>query len=82
MKKIYNFNDFKINEELDFNPIPCSYTSGNTIYNNINGCLRGGVKFSTGGYSPRTSNACRVCEIQTPTVKVRIREESAFVSQF
>ena len=35
MKKIYNFNDFKINEELDFNPIPCSYTSGNTIYNNI-----------------------------------------------
>ncbi len=35
MKKIYNFNDFKINEELDFNPIPCSYNSGNKTYNNI-----------------------------------------------
>ena len=35
MKKIYNFNDFKINEELDFNPIPCTYTSSDIMYNNI-----------------------------------------------
>ena len=35
MKKIYNFNDFKINEELDFNPIPCTYNISNTTYNNI-----------------------------------------------
>ena len=33
MKKIYNFNDFKINEELDFNPILCSYNSKNTFSN-------------------------------------------------
>ena len=32
MKKIYNFNDFKINEELDFNPIPCTYTSKYRFY--------------------------------------------------
>ena len=48
-----------------------------SAYNKNEGCLRGGVKFSTGGIVHEQANACRACEIQAPTVTVRMKEDRA-----